>query len=57
MIKDEQNKKRDNSKGLIPRLYYGYHFKKLGFKDVKGTINFTEFITLNFVKKNYHYLL
>ena len=46
MIKDEQNKKGDNSKGLIPRLYYGYHFKKLGFNDVKGTIKFTEFIAL-----------
>ena len=49
-INEEPKKNKEMSKDLIQRLYYKYHFKKLGFNEVVRTKKLTEFITLNLAK-------
>jgi len=50
-INNKTKKKKTNFENLVQRLYYKYHFKYLGFEEVKRNKKLTEFIALNFAKK------
>ena len=48
---NKTKKKKTNFENMVQRLYYKYHFKYLGFEEVKRNKKLTEFIALNFAKK------